>query len=54
MLPRLKVSSFVYKCVFYRPEHNAKELNFEGFEIQKLHIPTDKAQKVDEKMGSFV
>ena len=25
MLTGLKVSSFTCKCVFYRPEHNAKE-----------------------------
>ena len=25
------------------------ELNFEGFEMQKLNIPTDRAQRVDEK-----
>ena len=41
------LSSLTYKCVFYRPEHNAKgggggggggagmELNFEGLEMQK-------------------
>ena len=27
-----------------------KELNFEGLEMQKWHIPTDRAQRVDEKM----
>ena len=48
------MSSLTCKCVFYRPEHNAKELNpmelnFEGFEMQKLNIPTDRAQRVDEK-----
>ena len=25
------------------------ELNFEGFEMQKLNTPTDRAQRVDEK-----
>ena len=39
MLTGLKVSFLVFKCVLYRPEHNAKgdpmELNFEGLEIQK-------------------
>ena len=39
MLTDLKLSSLEYKCVFYRPEHNAKgepiELNFEGLEMQK-------------------
>ena len=34
-------------------ERCPKELNFEGLEIQKLNIPTDKTEKVDEKMGSF-
>ena len=41
MLTGLKVSSLAYKCVFYSPEHNAKEngnameLNFESLEMQK-------------------
>ena len=39
MLTDLKLSSLECKCVFYRPEHNAKgepiELNFEGLEMQK-------------------
>ena len=39
MLIDLKVSSLASKCVFYRPEQNAKgepvELNFEGLEMQK-------------------
>ena len=26
-------------------------MNFEGLETQKLNIPTDRAQKVDEKNG---
>ena len=60
MLTGLKVSSFACKCVFYRPEHNARverdpmELNFEGLEMLKRNIPTDRAQIVDGKMGSFV
>ena len=29
-------------------------LNFEGLGMQKWNIPTDRAQRVDEKMGSFV
>ena len=29
-------------------------LNFEGLGMQKRNIPTDRAQRVDEKMGSFV
>ena len=39
MLTGLKVSSLVCKCVFYRPEPNAKggfpELNFDGLKMQK-------------------
>ena len=39
MLTGLKMSSLACRCVFYRPEHNAKgepmELNFEGLEMQK-------------------
>ena len=39
MLTDWKVSCLACKCVFYRPEHNAKgdpmELNFEGLEMQK-------------------
>ena len=39
MLIDLKLLSFAYKGVFYRPEHNAKgdpmELNFKGLEMQK-------------------
>ena len=58
MLAGLKVSSLQIKFVFYRPEHHAKEdpmeLNFKGLEIQKWNIPTDRAQRVDEKMGLFV
>ena len=59
MLAGLKVPSLACKCVFYRPEHNAKggmggegmELNFEGLEIQKWNMPTDRAQRVDDKNG---
>ena len=58
MLTTLKVSSLGYKCVFYRPQNNTKappkELNFEGLEMQKWNIPTKRAQRVDDKMGSFV
>ena len=37
MLTGLKVSSVACKCIFYRPEHSAKEgphetMNFEGLE----------------------
>ena len=39
MLTGFKVSSFACKCVFDRPEHDAKrdhmEPNFEGLEMQK-------------------
>ena len=39
MLTGLKASSLACKCLFYRPEHNAKgghmELNFEGLGMQK-------------------
>ena len=28
-------------------------LNFQGFEMQKWNIPTDRAWKVDEKIGPF-
>ena len=55
MLTGLKTSSLASKCVFYSPEHNAKgdhmKLNFEGPEMQKLNIPTDKTQRVDQKNG---
>ena len=27
------------------------ELNFEGYEMQKWNIPTDRAQRIDEKNG---
>ena len=58
MLTTLKVSSLGYKCVFYRPQSNTKappkELNFEGLEMQKWNIPTDRIQRVDKKMGPFV
>ena len=39
MLTDLKMPSLTCKCVFYRPEDNARtdptELNFEGLEIAK-------------------
>ena len=38
----LKMLSLFFKCVFYRPEHNAKggpmKMNFEGLKIQKNEI----------------
>ena len=53
MLTGLKVWSFSCKYVFYRQEHNAKrdsmKLNFEGLEMQKWNIPTNRAWKADEK-----
>ena len=53
ILTVLEVSSLEGKCVFYRPEHNAKrgsdEVNFEGLEMQKWIIPTDRVQRVDDK-----
>ena len=30
------------------------QVNFEGLEMQKWNIPTDRAERVDGKMGSFV
>ena len=55
MLTDLKLSSLAGKCVFHRPEQNANggpiELNFEGLEMQKWNIPTDRAQKRDTKNG---
>ena len=55
MLTGLKVSPVTCKCVFYRPEHNIKgdimELNFEVLQMQKWHIPMDKAEIVDKKNG---
>ena len=55
MITGLKVLSSACNCVFYRPRHTAwrdpKELNFEGLDIQKRNIPTDSAQRVDEKNG---
>ena len=54
MLTGLKLSFSACKCVFYRPEYNAKErpnetVNFEGPETQKWNIPTDRAQNSDKK-----
>ena len=52
MLTGLKVSSLACKFVFYRTKQNAKGgLNFEGLEMQKWNIPTDRAWRVDEKNG---
>ena len=62
----MKVSSLACKCVFYRPEHNSKgkpheiefwrcwyaEMKYTRYEMRYEIL--DRAQKVDEKMGSFV
>ena len=53
MLTGLQVSSLACKCVFYRPEHNAKELNFEDLEMQKWHEPINRALRVGEKNGAI-
>ena len=53
MLTGLKASSLTCKCVFYRPKHNAigvpNELNYEGLEMQKWNISTDRVRRVDDK-----
>ena len=52
------MSSLACKCVFETPEQNARrdpmETNFEGLEMKKLNIPTDRAQRVNEKIRSFL
>ena len=52
-LTGIKVSSLAYQCVFCRPEHTAKvdpmEPNFGVLEMQKQNIPTDRAQRLNEK-----
>ena len=30
------------------------ELNFEGIKIEKRNVPTDRAQRIDKKIGPFV
>ena len=53
------MSSLVCKCVFYRPQWNAKggpmELNFEGLEMQKWDITADIARSKSrlKKWGQF-
>ena len=46
------------KCVFYGPKHRANggslKLNFEGLGMQRWNKPTDRIQRVDEKMCPFV
>ena len=55
MLTGLKLLSFASKCVFCRPEHNAKrggggmELNFKVLEMQKWNITTGRARCLDDK-----
>ena len=54
MLTGLKVSSLACKCIFYRTKQNAKGgMNFEGLEMQKWNMLTDRDWRVDEKMGHF-
>ena len=48
-----KVSLLACKCLFYRPEHNAKG-EPHSLEMEKWNIPTDRAQRVDEKVRLFV
>ena len=48
MLTELKVSFLVRKCVFYRTG-DPMEPNFEGLEMQKWNIPTNRTQTADEK-----
>ena len=49
------MSSLVIRCVFYRPEYKANgrplKWNFEVLGMQRWDKPTDRAQRVDEKMG---
>ena len=58
---KLSSCNLACKCVFYRPEYNAKEggwyhleLNFEDIEMQKWKVPTDRAQIIDEINGVVV
>ena len=49
------MSSLASKCVFYRPGHKVNgrplKLNFIDLGIQRWDKPTDRSQRVDEKMG---
>ena len=64
MLTGWKLSSLAYKCVFYRQKHNTKvgcggggghkKMNFGSLDKQKWNVPTGRARRGDEKMGSFV
>ena len=55
ILTGLKVSSLACKRAFYIPEHNAKrylkELSFEGLEMQRWNVPTDRNQQANTKSG---
>ena len=53
MLPALKMSSLTCKCVFYRPELNAKrEAPWNWIvKVLKWNIPMNRAQRVDERNG---
>ena len=51
-------TSLASKCVFYRHEQSAKagvlKLKFEALKMQRWSKTTDRAQRVDEKMASFL
>ena len=57
MLTGLKMLSLTCKCVFYRPEHNAKgraggiEFTRSSNAKKKRNISTGRAHRVDEKNG---
>ena len=48
------MSSLVCKCIFNRPKQHDAKGGAQEIEMQKLNIPTDRAQRVDEKMESCV
>ena len=54
MLTGFKIS-LASKCVLFRPEHKANwgpmKLNFENIGMQRWDKSTDRAQRVDEKIG---
>ena len=49
------MSSLACKRAFYIPEHNAKrdtkKLSFEGFEMQRWNVPTNRDQQANAKNG---
>ena len=53
ILRGLKVSSLACKRAFYIPEHYVKrdfnELSFEGLEMQRWNVPTDRDQQENAK-----